>query len=84
MSENSNRVGGGASAEKKAGFTDICRRLWGGVSRAFRAVAGFYQIKAAEACYILSTFVIMLAINYFLIAMNGFSLSYAKRWPDVS
>lgn len=84
MSENSNRVGDGASAEKKAGFTDICRRLWGGVSRAFRAVAGFYQIKAAEACYILSTFVIMLAINYLLIAMNGFSLSYAKRWPEVS
>ncbi len=84
MSENSNRVGDSVPAEKKSGFTGICKRLWGGVSRAFRAVVGFYQIKATEACYILSTFVIMLAINYFLIAMNGFSLSYAKQWPGIS
>ena len=47
-------------------------------------MTGFYEINLFETCYILSTFFIMLAINYFLIAMNGFSLSYAKQWPGIS
>ena len=49
-----------------------------------RKVRDFFAVSAGEAAYILLMFIIMLVINYLLIAMNGFSLSYSKIWPPLS
>jgi glucan phosphoethanolaminetransferase (alkaline phosphatase superfamily) len=84
MSENQKRDCDSVSAEKKGCFASLCRGVWCNIFRVFRGMTGFYEINLFETCYILSTFFIMLAINYFLIAMNGFSLSYAKQWPGIS
>lgn len=84
MSENQKCDCDSVSAEKKGGFASLCRGVWCNIFRVFRGMTGFYEINLFETCYILSTFFIMLAINYFLIAMNGFSLSYAKQWPGIS
>ena len=50
----------------------------------FSRLGKFYQISLGEAFYILVSFLIMIAINYLLIAINGFSLSYAKQWPNIT
>lgn len=50
----------------------------------FNSLAKFYQISLGEALYILVSFLIMTVINYLLIAINGFSLSYAKQWPNIT
>ncbi len=47
-------------------------------------IRDFFAISAGEAGYILLMFLLMLGINYLLIVMNGFSLSYSKQWPPVS
>jgi len=49
-----------------------------------RKVRDFFAVSAGEAAYILLMFIIMSVINYLLIAMNGFSLSYSKIWPPLS
>lgn len=64
--------------------TEKIKKIWQLICRFFRSIGNFYAISHREAGYILLMFVIMLGINYLLIAINGFSLSYAKQWPPIS
>lgn len=52
--------------------------------RQLKRAGDFYSLSGKEALFIGLMFLILLGINYLLIALHGFSLSYSKIWPSVS
>ena len=51
------------------------------LSEGLRKAADLYSIGGKEFIFLTVMWLILLVINYFLIALHGFSLSYSKSWP---
>jgi hypothetical protein len=52
--------------------------------RCLKNASGFFSVSGKELCWLAFCFIFLLIINYFLFALQGFSLSYAKTLPDIS
>ena len=74
MNKQNSRV----TAKEKT--VEICRIVLRKILQFFRSC----NISPGELGYLALMYVLLLTVNYFLIAMNGFAISYYKTWPAIS
>ncbi len=61
-----------------------CKETYLRLCDSSRCVQNFYDIPFREVLFLILMFLVMLIINYLLIALHGFSLSYSKQFPEIS
>ena len=64
----------------KSECREMCLRLYDKLKK----VRDFYNVPLNELLFVVMMFLVMLFINYLLIALHGFSLSYSKQFPGIS